>query len=48
VERFEPESGSTTVFLKVDAQTRFNDVIAAPEGRIFCGTMPRSDKLGEL
>ena len=28
--------------------TRFNDVIADPRGRVFCGTMPTSDRLGRL
>lgn len=28
--------------------SRFNDVIADPEGRIFCGTMPLGDKPGRL
>lgn len=31
-----------------DAETRFNDVIADPEGRVFCGTMPGEDELGDL
>ena len=28
--------------------SRFNDVIADPEGRVFCGTMPTEDRLGRL
>ncbi|HOZ45393.1 MAG TPA: SMP-30/gluconolactonase/LRE family protein [Candidatus Hydrogenedentes bacterium] len=28
--------------------TRFNDVIADPAGRVFCGTMPAGDRLGRL
>jgi D-xylono/L-arabinono-1,4-lactonase len=28
--------------------SRFNDVIADPEGRVFCGTMPLGDRLGRL
>lgn len=28
--------------------TRFNDVIADPEGRVFCGTMPTPERLGRL
>ncbi len=28
--------------------SRFNDVIADPEGRVFCGTMPSPDRLGRL
>ncbi|HEV2527501.1 MAG TPA: SMP-30/gluconolactonase/LRE family protein [Thermomicrobiales bacterium] len=31
-----------------DAGTRFNDVIADPRGRVFCGTMPSSDRPGHL
>jgi D-xylono/L-arabinono-1,4-lactonase len=28
--------------------TRFNDVIADPAGRVFCGTMPTKERLGRL
>lgn len=28
--------------------TRFNDVIADPQGRVFCGTMPTPERLGRL
>jgi len=28
--------------------SRFNDVIADPEGRVFCGTMPTPERLGRL
>lgn len=31
-----------------DADTRFNDVIAAPDGRVYCGTMPARDRPGRL
>ena len=31
-----------------ERETRFNDVIADPAGRVFCGTMPSSDHLGSL
>jgi len=31
-----------------EASTRFNDVIADPEGRVFCGTMPTSERPGRL
>lgn len=31
-----------------EEQSRFNDVIADPAGRVFCGTMPSPDKLGNL
>jgi len=29
-------------------ESRFNDVIADPAGRVFCGTMPTKDRLGRL
>ena len=28
--------------------TRFNDVVADPKGRVFCGTMPTADRPGRL
>ena len=31
-----------------ERETRFNDVIADPAGRVFCGTMPTKDRLGRL
>ncbi len=31
-----------------ERETRFNDVIADPEGRVFCGTMPTPSRLGRL
>jgi D-xylonolactonase len=31
-----------------ERDTRFNDVMADPEGRVFCGTMPAKDHLGRL
>lgn len=31
-----------------ERETRFNDVIADPEGRVFCGTMPTNDRKGRL
>ncbi len=31
-----------------ERESRFNDVIASPEGRVFCGTMPTEDRLGRL
>lgn len=37
-----------TVERIVDSSTRFNDVIADPAGRVFCGTMPTSDRGGSL
>ncbi|MFH1007072.1 MAG: SMP-30/gluconolactonase/LRE family protein [Candidatus Latescibacterota bacterium] len=31
-----------------ERESRFNDVIADPAGRVFCGTMPTEDRLGRL
>jgi len=31
-----------------ETTTRFNDVAADPEGRVFCGTMPTADRKGRL
>jgi len=31
-----------------EGESRFNDVIADPAGRVFCGTMPSKDHLGRL
>ncbi len=31
-----------------ERKTRFNDVIADPEGRVYCGTMPTDDRPGRL
>jgi D-xylono/L-arabinono-1,4-lactonase len=44
------EGGMTTVIdhLPDEQETRFNDVIADPAGRVFCGTMPTQDRLGRL
>lgn len=40
----------TTVLDEIpeERETRFNDVIADPEGRVFCGTMPTKDRKGRL
>jgi D-xylono/L-arabinono-1,4-lactonase len=40
----------TTVIDEIPAErdSRFNDVTADPEGRVFCGTMPTADRLGCL
>jgi D-xylonolactonase len=40
----------TTVIdsLPGEEEGRFNDVIADPQGRVFCGTMPIGDRLGSL
>ena len=48
VERYVPGTDGTEAVLDVDAETRFNDVIADPEGRVFAGTMPSGDGLGDL
>lgn len=37
-----------TVAAVVDSDTRFNDVVADPAGRVFCGTMPSADAGGSL
>ena len=31
-----------------ETESRFNDVMADPKGRVFCGTMPSPDHLGRL
>jgi sugar lactone lactonase YvrE len=40
----------TTVIDEIPGErdSRFNDVIADPEGRVFCGTMPTRERLGRL
>lgn len=40
----------TTVIDEIpdERETRFNDVIADPTGRVFCGVMSTSDRLGRL
>jgi D-xylonolactonase len=40
----------TTVIEEIpdERETRFNDVIADPEGRVYCGTMPTKDRPGRL
>ncbi|NDJ52626.1 MAG: SMP-30/gluconolactonase/LRE family protein [Chloroflexi bacterium] len=35
-------------FVEEERGTRFNDVIADPEGRVFCGTMPMPGRAGHL
>jgi sugar lactone lactonase YvrE len=35
-------------YLPHEERSRFNDVMADPEGRVFCGTMPSPDHLGRL
>ncbi|WP_276256866.1 SMP-30/gluconolactonase/LRE family protein [Halomontanus rarus] len=48
VSRFEPGDDEAEPVAQIDADTRFNDVIADPEGRVFAGTMPGEDDLGDL
>ncbi|WP_435158300.1 SMP-30/gluconolactonase/LRE family protein [Haladaptatus sp. DFWS20] len=48
VERWDGETVETVTTLDEAAETRFNDVIADPEGRVFCGTMSTADRLGSL
>ena len=48
---WDPETGATTVVLEdiaAERGTRFNDVIADPEGRVYAGTMPAGDRPGRL
>ena len=44
------EGQLTTVVEEIPEErgTRFNDVIADPRGRVFCGTMPEGKRLGNL
>jgi len=44
------EGGLTTVLEEIpdERETRFNDVIADPAGRVFCGTMPAPNRPGRL
>jgi D-xylonolactonase len=44
------EGGVVTVIDHIpdERETRFNDVIADPAGRVFCGMMPTPDRLGRL
>ncbi|GAD53026.1 hypothetical protein MBEHAL_1786 [Halarchaeum acidiphilum MH1-52-1] len=50
VERFDPERGEreTVATIEDAADTRFNDVVADPEGRVYAGTMPTDGRLGRL
>ncbi len=44
------EGEMTTIIKDIPAErsTRFNDVIADPAGRVFCGTMPTKERSGRL
>ncbi|ELY96366.1 SMP-30/gluconolactonase/LRE family protein [Natrialba taiwanensis] len=46
--RFEPTTTAVTTVAELETETRFNDVITDPEGRVFCGTMPGENELGDL
>ncbi len=49
VERW--DDGDVTVVIdeiEQERDSRFNDVIADPEGRVYCGTMPTDDRGGRL
>lgn len=48
--RIYDKGGFITIVDEIPGETasRFNDVIADPEGRVFCGTMPSPDHLGKL
>jgi len=44
-------NGEVTVLrpgIEGEEGSRFNDVVADPEGRVFCGTMPDGDRPGKL
>jgi len=45
---FEGETTTIIPELSDELETRFNDVIADPVGRVFCGTMPTPSRLGRL
>jgi len=34
--------------IEAERDSRFNDVMADPEGRVFCGTIPSGERLGRL
>jgi len=44
------EGQLTTIIEEIpdERNSRFNDVIADPAGRVFCGTMPTKERLGRL
>lgn len=48
IERWDGD-GTNLIQTISDAEgTRFNDVIADPRGRVYCGTMPTDNRLGSL
>lgn len=50
IERWTDGEGTTTVVdgIPGEEDSRFNDVVADPRGRVFCGTMPNEDRPGRL
>ncbi|WP_089870779.1 SMP-30/gluconolactonase/LRE family protein [Halogranum rubrum] len=51
IQRWDPATGEVSTVLEgiaAESESRFNDVIAAPDGSVFCGTMPSEDRLGSL
>ena len=48
IERWSEGNTTTITELPEEQNTRFNDAIADPAGRVFCGTMPTSESLGRL
>ncbi|WP_276256598.1 SMP-30/gluconolactonase/LRE family protein [Halomontanus rarus] len=48
IKRWSPGSSETELVTRIDADTRFNDVVADPRGRVFCGTMPSENQMGDL
>jgi len=51
IQRWEAGNGIVeTLYAGLDAEreSRFNDVVADPAGRVFAGTMPTGDRLGRL
>lgn len=51
IERWDPTSGTTRTIresLEAEVDSRFNDVVADPEGRVYAGTMPTAERLGRL
>lgn len=49
IERWDAD-GAEPVVESIDGEedSRFNDVVADPRGRVFCGTMPTDDRAGRL
>ncbi len=48
---FSPADGGMETLLEGiegEEESRFNDVLADPQGRVFCGTMPSQDRPGRL